>query len=142
MVKNLTVNAGDIRDVGSIPGSGRSHGGGNGKPLQYSFLQNPWTEEPVGLQSIGSQRGGHDCSDLSHTHITDSLCYTEETNTTLKINYTAIKFNKKKKRKKKTLYSSRSQKYILLGRNTSQTILTNGQNSQISPSQIKLLSII
>ena len=41
MVKNLPVNAGDIRDVGSIPGSGRSPGEGNGKPLQYSCLENP-----------------------------------------------------------------------------------------------------
>ena len=41
VVKNLPVNAGDIRDVGSIPGSGRSPGEGNGKPLQYSCLENP-----------------------------------------------------------------------------------------------------
>ena len=41
MVKNLPVNAGDIRDVGSIPGSGRSPGGGHGNPLQYSCLENP-----------------------------------------------------------------------------------------------------
>ena len=40
-VKNLPANAGDIRDVGSVPGSGRSPGGGNGNPLQYSHLQNP-----------------------------------------------------------------------------------------------------
>ena len=41
MVKNLTVNAGDARDMGSIPGSGRSSGEGNGNPLQYSCLENP-----------------------------------------------------------------------------------------------------
>ena len=41
MVKSLSANVGDIKDVGSIPGSGRSPGGGNGKPLQYSFLGNP-----------------------------------------------------------------------------------------------------
>ena len=41
MVKNLPENAGDISDVGSIPGLGRSPGGGNGNPLQYSCLQNP-----------------------------------------------------------------------------------------------------
>ena len=35
VVKNLPVNTGDIRDTGSIPGSGRSPGGGNGNPLQY-----------------------------------------------------------------------------------------------------------
>ena len=41
MVKNLPANAGDIRDTGSIPGSGRSLGGGHGNPLQYSCLENP-----------------------------------------------------------------------------------------------------
>ena len=39
MVKNPPDNAGDIREVGSIPGLGRSPGG-NGKPLQYSCLEN------------------------------------------------------------------------------------------------------
>ena len=41
MVKNLPASAGDARDTGSIPGSGRSHGEGNGNPLQYSCLENP-----------------------------------------------------------------------------------------------------
>ena len=41
VVKNLPANAGDIRDLGSIPGSGRSPGGGHGNPLQYSCLENP-----------------------------------------------------------------------------------------------------
>ena len=41
MVKIPPANAGDIRDVGLIPGSGRSPGGGHGKPLQYSCLENP-----------------------------------------------------------------------------------------------------
>ena len=40
MVKNPPINAGDIRDVSSIPGSGRSPGAGNGNPLQYSCLEN------------------------------------------------------------------------------------------------------
>ena len=35
-------------------------GEGNGNPLQYSCLENPWTEEPGGLQSVGSLRVGHD----------------------------------------------------------------------------------
>ena len=47
------ANAGDLS---SIPGSGRSPGEGNGNPLQYSCLENPWTEEPGRLQFIGSQR--------------------------------------------------------------------------------------
>ena len=41
MVKDLPANAGDIRDVGSIPELGRSPGGGHGNPLQYSCLENP-----------------------------------------------------------------------------------------------------
>ena len=41
MVKNPPANAGDIRDAGLIPGSGRSPGGGHDKPLQYSCLENP-----------------------------------------------------------------------------------------------------
>ena len=41
MVKNLPDNARDIRDVGSVPESGRSPGGGHGNPLQYSSLENP-----------------------------------------------------------------------------------------------------
>ena len=39
--ENLPANAGDIRDTGSIPGSGRSPGGGHGDPLQYSCLEKP-----------------------------------------------------------------------------------------------------
>ena len=132
MVKNLPANAGHVRDVGLIPGLGRSPGEGHGNPLQYSCLENPmdrgawratahrvakswtplsnftlfincclvsqkvkrlpavqetwvrslcwedplekemaihsssfsweipWTEKPGGLQSMGSQRVGHD----------------------------------------------------------------------------------
>ena len=41
VVKNPAANAGDIRVAGSIPGSGRSPGGGNGNQLQYSYLENP-----------------------------------------------------------------------------------------------------
>jgi len=41
VVENLAANAGDIRDLGSIPGSGRSPGVGNGNPFQYSCLENP-----------------------------------------------------------------------------------------------------
>ena len=40
VVKNPPTNAGDARDVGSTPGSGRSAGEGNGNPLQYSYLEN------------------------------------------------------------------------------------------------------
>ena len=41
MVKNLPANSGDAGNLGSIPGLGRSPGGGNGNPLQYSCLENP-----------------------------------------------------------------------------------------------------
>ena len=41
MGKNLPAKAGDMRDIGSIPGSGRSPGGGNSNLLQYSCLGNP-----------------------------------------------------------------------------------------------------
>ena len=40
VVKNPSASAGDVRDTGLIPGSGRSPGGGNGNPLQYSCLGN------------------------------------------------------------------------------------------------------
>ena len=56
MVKNPPANAGD---VGSVPGSGRSPGEGNGHLLQYSCLENS-TEEPGRLQSMESQRVRHD----------------------------------------------------------------------------------
>ena len=46
MIKNLPVNAGDVRDTGSIPRLGRYIGEENGNLLRYSCLQNPWTEEP------------------------------------------------------------------------------------------------
>ena len=58
--KNLSANALDAGDAGSIPGLGRSPGEGNGNPLQYSCRKIPWMEEPGGLQSMGSQRVGHD----------------------------------------------------------------------------------
>ena len=100
VVKNLPAHAGDVRDTGLIPGSGRSPGGGRGNPLQCSWaslaaqtVKNlpemqetwvraldwedplekgtathcsilarriPWTKEPGRLQSMGSQRVGHD----------------------------------------------------------------------------------
>ena len=41
MVKNLPANAGDIRDMGLIPGLGRFPGGGHGNTLQYSCLEDP-----------------------------------------------------------------------------------------------------
>ena len=61
VVKNLPANAGGIRDAGSIPGSGRSPGEGNGNPCQYSRLENLMDRAVAGgLQSIGSHRVGCD----------------------------------------------------------------------------------
>ena len=60
VLKNMPANAGDVRDASSIPGSGRSPRVGNGHPLQYSCLGNSMTEEPGGLQTMGSQRVRHD----------------------------------------------------------------------------------
>ena len=59
-------NAGVTGDGGSLPGSGRSPGG-EGITTNYSILawRIPWTEEPGGPQSIGSQRIRHDYSDLA-----------------------------------------------------------------------------
>ena len=60
VVKNLSVNAGDVRDAGSTPGSGKSPRGGNGNPFQYSYLNNPMNRGNLGgLQSTGSQRVRH-----------------------------------------------------------------------------------
>ena len=53
MVKNLPVNARETRNMGFIPGSGRSPETGNDNPLQYLARKIPWTEEPGGLQSHG-----------------------------------------------------------------------------------------
>ena len=60
LVKNPSASARDARDMGPVPGSGRSPGGGHGSPLPYSCLENPMTEELGRLQSMGSHRVGHD----------------------------------------------------------------------------------
>ena len=52
-VKNLSANAGDVVDMGSVPGSGRSPGGGHGNPLQYSCLENPMDRILVGYSPWG-----------------------------------------------------------------------------------------
>ena len=60
MVKKPPANAIDVRDTGSIPGSGRSPEGMviHSSVLAWRIVS--WTEEPGGLQSIGSQRVRHD----------------------------------------------------------------------------------
>ena len=61
MVKNPPANAGNVRDVGSIPGSGRSPGGGHGNPVQYSCLENPHGERSL----VGYSLWGRRESDMS-----------------------------------------------------------------------------
>ena len=58
-VKNPPAKAGDIRDVGSIPASGRSPGGGDGNPLQYSCLDNPMDRGAWQGMIHGVTRVGH-----------------------------------------------------------------------------------
>ena len=55
VVRNPPARAGNTRHKGSISGSGRSPGVGNGNPLRYSCLENPIDRKAGGLQSIGSQ---------------------------------------------------------------------------------------
>ena len=58
MVKNLPSNAGEIRDLGSIPESDRSFGGEHGNPPQYSCLENPMNREAY-------SQWGHKESDMT-----------------------------------------------------------------------------
>ena len=67
-VKSPPANAGEAV---SISGLERSLGGGNGNPLQYSCLKNSMDREPARLQSMGSQRVGHNWA-TKHTHVGDS----------------------------------------------------------------------
>ena len=62
MVKNPHANVGDTGDMGLIPGSGRSPGGGNGNPVLSGILawRIPRPEESGWLQFMGSKRVGHD----------------------------------------------------------------------------------
>ena len=60
MVKNPPANAGDLRDVGLVPASGRSPGGGHDNHSSILDWRIPRTEEPGALQPTGSQRVGHD----------------------------------------------------------------------------------
>ena len=63
VAKNLPANAGDLRDAGSIPGSGRSPGEGHCNPLQYSCLENPM-DRGAWLQSMVLQKSWTRLSDL------------------------------------------------------------------------------
>ena len=78
MVKNLPANAKDARDVGLSPGSGRSPGGGNGDPLQYSCLGYPmargaWQPMVHGVTKSGTR--------LSDQHKTCCMYFSTHTRT-------------------------------------------------------------
>ena len=66
-VKNLPANAGDVGDAGLIPGSGRSPGGGNGNPLQYSCLENSLNGGAWGATVHGVTKES-DTAEHTHTH--------------------------------------------------------------------------
>ena len=66
-VKNSPANAGDVRDVGSIPGLGRSTGGGHGNLLQYSCQENPLDKGAGRFQPTELQRVRHNWSNLAPT---------------------------------------------------------------------------
>ena len=59
MVKNPHANAGDVRDMGLIPGLGRSPGEGHSNPLQYSFLEKSMNRGAWWALVMRAQRGGH-----------------------------------------------------------------------------------
>ena len=67
VLKNLSANAGDIRDRGSIPRWGRSPGGGHGRPLQYSCLENPMDRDKPQFKVL--QRVEQNWSNLACTKI-------------------------------------------------------------------------
>ena len=58
-LKNPAANAGDVRHSGSVPGLGRSPGGGHDNPLQYSYLENSMDRGALLATVHGSQRVGH-----------------------------------------------------------------------------------
>ena len=61
VVKNPLASAGDARDLGLIPVSGRSPGGGRGNPLQYSCRENPHGQRSLaGHSAWGCKRGEHE----------------------------------------------------------------------------------
>ena len=68
VVKSLPANAGDERDLASIPGSGKSTGRGHKNPFQYSCLENPMDRGACEAIGMGFQRVRHNGSDLAHMH--------------------------------------------------------------------------
>ena len=78
LFSEVTCNTGD---PGSVPESGRSPGERHGNPLQYSFLEIPWTVEPVRLHHVGSQRVGTNTHTHTHTRTHTHTCTHTHTHT-------------------------------------------------------------
>ena len=74
MVKNPPANSGEIRDMGLIPGSGRSLGGRHGNPLQHSCLANPHGQRNLAGYSPRGNRARHDWA-TKHTHVPYTIQY-------------------------------------------------------------------
>ena len=69
MIKNPPANAGDMSDVGSVSGAGRSPGGGNGNPLQYFCLENSMDRRSlVGYSLWGCKESETTKRTRAHTH--------------------------------------------------------------------------
>ena len=79
VVKNLPTTAGDVRNTGSIPGLGRSLEEGMVTHSSILACRSPWTEEPGGLQSVGSHRVGHNDSNLAPVALTHLLSASQPT---------------------------------------------------------------
>ena len=90
-LKNLPAIAGDL---GSIPGSGRSHGGGHGNPPQYSCLKNPMDRGAWRATVQGVTKSRHDWSSLAHTR---SECEIRRLSSTLSTKQISLIAQRKKK---------------------------------------------
>ena len=73
MAKNPRCHAGDVRDMGSIPGWGRSPRGGYGSPL-FLLAESPWTDGAGGLQPTGWQNQTRLERRSRHTHTCETAC--------------------------------------------------------------------
>ena len=79
-VKNVPASARDARDAGSIPGSRRSPGEGNGSHSHILAWRIPWTEEPAGPQSKGLQRAKHRTTNIfTFTFMLMTACFIQWT---------------------------------------------------------------
>ena len=88
MVKNPRGNAGDVKDMGSVPGLGRSPEGGNGNPLQYPCLESPidrgaWRATVHGVTRSQTRLSGgthtYHCRQINYTYVKENAHATELT---------------------------------------------------------------